>query len=194
MTQAPYRAPDPPPAAPPPSRFFCTWDDAGRQTNVYMAYYAVAASLIVLLVVGSWSRMGALALLATLLAVVLWRRRHPGTPRGLSLRVENGVLGYLPEGARVETWIPLASVRNVELDSKAIQRVTYHQAVGAAMPSSQVSNAVDISRIVLVLDPPESPVPLSRTYASYSLCIERYGKLRLFLRGHGWLPEDERRG
>ena len=33
---------------------------------------------------------------------------------------------------------------------------------------------------------------LTPRYTVYTECTERFGKLRVFLRKHGWLPADER--
>lgn len=87
--------------------------------------------------------------------------------------------------------VALDRVHDIVVDSSEIQRVTYHQAVGDPMPSTKVSGGVSVARLVARLDD-GTTATLTRTATSYSECMETFGKLRVFLRSHGWKPVDER--
>jgi hypothetical protein len=50
---------------------------------------------------------------------------------------------------------------------------------------------VDRTRIVFVLADGRT-IALTEDHLRYSQTNEAFGRMRLFLRKHGWLPEDER--
>jgi len=54
----------------------------------------------------------------------------------------------------------------------------------------QVGSESDVSRILLVTC--DQDIPLTDEYLSSSYTTESFGKMRRFLRSHGWLPEAER--
>ena len=45
---------------------------------------------------------------------------------------------------------------------------------------------------MLSLDGDAPPERLTETWAPVFVCMERFGKVRTFLRAHGWLPLPER--
>jgi hypothetical protein len=178
------------PTRPREPTFFVEWSDAEKQTHPYTAYWALLVGILLFAVMLAVSRVGAVVLAVALVAWFVASRRR-ARPSGVLLQVEDGVLS-IGADAEKPVVIPLASLREVEMDSKAIQRLTMHQEVGAAMPSTRVSGDVDVARIVFVLEAPAPPVRLTETFTSYSICQERFGKVRVFLRAHGWLPVGER--
>ena len=125
--------------------------------------------------------------------LVWWWKRAPKAP-GIVLRVDDGDL--LVRTERSETVLeryPLQDLLDVELDIKTIQRVTDGNSPIPAMRfiDSKVGPEVDTARIVLVARD-RSPLPLSKEYLAHMDATEWLGKIRVFLRKHRWLPEDER--
>ena len=51
---------------------------------------------------------------------------------------------------------------------------------------------LEVARIVVVCDGPDARVRLTEAYAPVFVCMEHFGKVRTFLRRHGWKPADER--
>lgn len=193
MTAAPpYREPAAEARREPPSSLSLEWDDAEDRPNPMRAYLAPTVGGILSVALASVSGTAAAVAAGITASWALWQmsvRRRPGA---LVLRVEGGDL-VVERGPGAEALrVPVASIRDVEVESKAIRRVTYHQAVGAPLPSTNVSGEVDVGRVVLVREGAGAPARLTESYASYSECMLRFGKVRVFLRAHGWLPEGER--
>lgn len=172
-----------------PTTYELSWRDAEDRPNPMRAYAAVVvgSGLAVALTTASWV-LGLLAFVSAV-AYAVWesRRRKPAVVR---LEFVDGVLSVVRPGGTAAR-VSLAALRNVEIDRKSIRRVTYAQDVGAPLPETRLSADVDIARIALVLDG-GATARLTESYASYSECIEQFGKVRVFLRKLGWLPEDER--
>lgn len=190
MPTQPYRELPPSTDKKAPASLACEWRDSERQVQPVGLYYRVALGVMAVGIF--WNLSPVIAALIALGVVVstVWYVQKLNAQRPLKLSVSNGTLFIEAHGAPRVT-LPLGDVREVEMDSKAIQRVTYHQNVGAALPSTNVSGDVDVSRIVFVKED-GARVWLTDSYASYSECLERFGKVRVFLRAHGWLPHDER--
>ncbi len=123
------------------------------------------------------------------LSYASWRRAKRG--EAVLLRVENGVLAIGPVGNETAK-IPLAELTDVALDGKSIQRV---QEGSSAIPAmrfidAKVGPEIDIARIVLVrASLPDFPLTAERV--AHMDATEWLGKIRVFLRKHGWVPEDE---
>jgi hypothetical protein len=134
------------------------------------------------------------ALLAGAAALGVWRwRRAPGVA-GLLLRVENGELVVTDRGARrVVVRTRLVDLRNVTLDTKSIRKVEPGRDVVPAVQfiASQIGPEIDVARIVLDVAG-RSPTRLSESFLAHTDSVDWIGKIRVFLRSHGWLPEDER--
>jgi hypothetical protein len=135
--------------------------------------------------------IGLAALLGSL-GWAVWAARDKGADGGIALEVEADDLLVADGRGVLPRRVALAKVREVEIESKAIRRVAYTQQVGEALPSTRVSGDVDVARIVLVVEGEAQPIRLTEAYESYSNCAECFGKVRVFLRSHGWLPEGER--
>ena len=122
-------------------------------------------------------------------SIYSWRRAK--SDGKIVLRVDDGVLAIGPVGEE-KARIRLADLTDVTLDGKSIQRV---EDGGSAIPAmrfidSKVGPEVDIARIVLVRD--DLPdLPLTEEHVAHMDATEWLGKIRVFLRKHGWVPEDE---
>ncbi len=120
-----------------------------------------------------------------------WSWRRGKTDDRILLRVEDGVLTVGPAG-KATTRVRLADLTDVSLDGKSIQRV---EDGASAIPAlrfidSKVGPEVDVARIVLVRsDLPD--IPLTSEHVAHMEATEWLGKIRVFLRKHGWVPEDE---
>jgi hypothetical protein len=184
---APYRVVAQPPKPTPPSELFCPWQNVEGANN-YLQFVGVILLLLVLVtlavaVVGGW---GLAVVVAGMLGYSRWRTVRP--PAGVTLRVDGGLLVLRDER------VALDDVVDVERDTKQVERVTLQQPVGAPMMSSVVGPSFDAARVVfVVLDGErERRIPLTNEFAPSYHCTEWVGKIRVFLRKHGWMPDDER--
>jgi hypothetical protein len=135
---------------------------------------------------------GLVGLVVSGAAGVWWLRRPPQS--GVVLRVEHGELLVIPRGKKEpKARFKLTNLTNVALDTKTIQRV---EDGGSAIPAmrfadSRVGPELDTARIVLV--PRQgSSLPLTEAHVAHMDATEWLGKIRVFLRKHGWVPADER--
>lgn len=109
---------------------------------------------------------------------------------GAHLRVEARDLFLTLHGDK--PWrVSLGDIVDVELDIKTIQRV---QDGSALIPStmaidSKVGAETDTGRIVLVTK--KRRVHLTDEYVAHMDAVEWMGKIRVFLRKHGWVPDAE---
>ena len=123
-----------------------------------------------------------------------WRGRKKAG--GAVLRVEGEVLSVTVRGGKERNErILLGDLANVTLDIKTIERVTEGDSAIPAMRfiDAKVGPKVDTARIVLV-SASGRQVTLTQDYLAHMSATEWLGKIRVFLRKHGWLPEDEREG
>ncbi len=130
-------------------------------------------------------------------ALGFWRWRRAPEVAGLLLRVEDGVLVVTARGTRtVIARTRLADLRNVSLDTKSIRKVEPGRDVVPAVQfiHSQVGPEIDVARILLETNGPgpRSTIHLTEAFLAHTDSVEWIAKIRLFLRSHGWLPEDER--
>lgn len=190
-THTPYRASAESPDRSAPTALFVAWDDAEEKTNPIKVFYAILFSLLgaALLWAASPTVAVVFAVVVTAGFAVVFRARPP---KGVGLAVHGETLVISRPDEPKPTTVALASVRNVEIERKAIQRVTYQQRISDALPSTELSDDVEVARIVLSLDGDVPPEALTETWAPVFVCMERFGKVRTFLRAHGWLPLPER--
>lgn len=158
-----------------------------RWPQVSLAASAVIAAGIAVAVV---SPTAAWFVFIAGIAWMFWRFRQSPSD-AITLRVDGAML-VIERADHPPRSIRLANVREVEIDRKSIRRVTYHQDVGAVTPHSSLSGDVDVARIAIVLEGETARTLVTESYGSYGECMERFGKVRKFLRTHGWLPIDER--
>ncbi len=190
-----YRSPEPDGArAPVAGHVFHYFPEAEPQRNSVAAVYGLLTPLFVFTFVAIVSGSPWLGLLAAS-AVVGWsfwkRRRQKLVPR-VTFRVEGPLLHLsgpaFPSGHSFE----LRELLEVYLDTKTIRRV---QESPGPVPDLRFIDATvggeqDTSRIALELA--HETLFLTDEHLSHLDASEWFGKLRRFLRKHGWLPEDER--
>lgn len=135
---------------------------------------------------------GLVALVASAGGAVWLRRRRLGQA-GAVLRVRRGSLLVLDgRGGTVRAELPLADLRDVALETKTIQRVTDgHSAIPAMrFADSRVGPEIDTARIVLVGT--SGRLELTDAFGPHMDATEWLGRIRVFLRKHGWVPADEK--
>ena len=124
-------------------------------------------------------------------AVLSWRRTHQG--ESIVFRVDHGALTVTSHGTAILASLPLARVEDVTLDTKAILPATQDTSTAAAgVVQMKARGEVDVARIVLVPGAPGEPLALTKEHASHMDAIDGAGKIRTFLRAHGWVPVGER--
>ncbi len=127
--------------------------------------------------------------------LVLWLRRRTRKRSGAVLRIEEGRLSVLSRDRRRELGtLRLRDVEDVSLEIKKIQRV---QEGDSPIPAvrfldTRVAPEVDTARIVVVGSDGRERIVLTDAYLAHMDATEWLGKIRVFLRKHGWVPEDER--
>jgi hypothetical protein len=174
--------------------------DADRKLAPMRAYFTgalAAAILMILMMLAGLPTAGALAAAAAtgiglVWCVVRWRRAGVETS-GLLLRVEDGHLLLFSNrsGTGLPLRLSLAALETVRLETKTIEKMQ-REVRADGLLGFGATMTVDNSRIVFVLSR-KSPVYLTDEYVSHTDCLEWLGKIRLFLRGNGWVPADERR-
>jgi hypothetical protein len=135
---------------------------------------------------------GLVALVGSAPAAFWWARRKNKNKANVVLRVENGDVVVSNRGGETRTCIALRELRDVALDTRTIQPI---QEGGSAIPAVRITEGrvgpdVDLARIVLVRRD-GTEVPLTKEHGSYMDAIEWLGRMRVFLRSHGWVPADE---
>jgi hypothetical protein len=125
------------------------------------------------------------------LSAAVGRARVAGLDgRHVVLRVERGELSIFG-GERPMLAIALQDLLDVELDTRSIEKLQ-----GQVRPDGVIAAglplALDVARLVLVVSHRDAGIPLSEAYASYGQSLDWMGKVRHFLRRHGWVPQDER--
>lgn len=131
--------------------------------------------------------LGLLAAVATVVGNVMHARRER-VPPTVSLRVVGDEL-LINAAPGQPVRIKLDELRDVEMEGKDIRRRSEREAVGPTIPTT-VSEYGDVARVVFVTT--GARVNLTETWAAHPECSERFRKVRLFLRAHGWLPASER--
>lgn len=132
--------------------------------------------------IGGWLSLG-------LVAFVLWKWRESRKPERIVVSVKDGWVDVSSptQSARFR----LQELCSVELQTRSIEKAYADKMVGTVVVSTGVRPSIDVSRIVLVLDT-DDPLVLGTDYEPNSGVTEWLGKMRVFLRKHGWVPLDER--
>jgi hypothetical protein len=139
--------------------------------------------------------VGLIGMIATAAGLVWWWRRAPNT-QGAVLEVTSGELHVFGRSSKRErTCFRLSELEDVALDIKTIRRV---EDGSSAIPAihvieSRVAPDVDTARIVLIGEGGRR-CTLTDAYLAHMDATEWVGKIRVFLRKHGWTPESEREG
>jgi hypothetical protein len=163
----------------------------------------VAPLLFGLVLVACMARLDWTPLTSALVGAVVTAAALGFATRGMwarqvtRLRVDGHELEVWAPGetsaARGPVRMPLLDLRDVALDTKAIERVIDGPSAIPAMrfADSRVAPPLDVARIVLSFED-GSTVPLSAERLSHLETADVYGKMRVFLRKNGWQPADER--
>ena len=169
-------------------------DTAGR--DGLLALYGLFTVPLMLAVAATWvvGPTGGIAGLIGGSAYSAWRWHTRKRVDGAFLGVQDGVLTVAHPGQGIpDERFRLSDLADVTLDLKTIQRVV--DGAGAIpatrIISSQVAPKIDTARIVLV-DASGHEVRLTKAYLPHLEATDWLGKIRVFLRKQGWVPEDER--
>jgi hypothetical protein len=172
-----------------------TDDTAGRADGMTALFRHVSLPILACMVV-TWlvgPTTGALMLVVAA-AYSAWSWRTRKKRGGALLRVERDVLSVELRGEREHhDRIRLSDLADVVLDTKTIERVVDGTSAipGMRLIDSRVGPKVDTCRIVLV-GTGGREVLLTKDYLPHMHATEWLGKIRTFLRKHGWEPESER--
>lgn len=192
----PYRVADLEAKGPPPPSWFAYRPSTTERRGMPMAILQLIAVPALAATATAWLVGPNAALVALVVSAVglgLWWKRGPMAADARTLFVEDGILVVRgPRGHELRK-MELGDLLQVELDTKTVEMV---QEGGSAIPAvrmleSRVGPKLDRSRIVLALAD-GSVLRLGDEYQSHTTALEWVGKMRVFLRKHGWVPNDER--
>jgi len=188
-----YREPASRPEAelPPRELVYAAEDRADRRRLGTLAIPLVAAPVLALALLSAFvSELLGVAAFAASTAAVVWWWRRAWRPQSIVIRVERSDLQVRIAGS-LRT-MRLDDLVDVALDIKTIQRVVDGNSPIPALrfADTRVGPEVDTARIVLVGR--DEQTPLTEAYLAHMDATEWLGKIRVFLRKHGWLPDDER--
>jgi hypothetical protein len=206
---APYRRASQTAGDAAPSEFVYRFRKADRLVTVTRAVAQVglvgALLIVVSHIVGFESVTPLLVVGTVVLGTILWRRAA-NTPFCVILRVEDRVVDVSrrasrtslhPASARATTTllrVGIERIAHVGLDTKTIRRVQQGNAITPALRfiDLTVGPEFDVARIFFDVDGIAAPLHLTDAYLAHLESVEWLGKMRSFLRSHGWVPEDER--
>jgi hypothetical protein len=190
-------APVEPKEGPPRELVYIPVDADQRHRSSIAVFQIFSLPLITAVVVtmAAGPNAGGIALVLAAGFAIWWMKKTPNGDRFV-LAVESGEL-VVRRGSSTEPLerFALDDLVNVSLDSKIIQRVLEGSSAIPAVRfiNTHVAPESTTSRVILVgRDRPF--VPLGQTYLAHMEATEWLGKIRVFLRRHGWVPEDERDG
>lgn len=123
----------------------------------------------------------------------IWVWRSARRVRSVRIGVDRGDVLVSPGLSRAPALrLPLVELQEVELETTSIRKARTEMRLGLVVPDPTPSLVVDESRIVLDFGEAGGRFPLLDEFSSSSDVVLRAGKLRVFLRSHGWLPQSER--
>jgi hypothetical protein len=187
-----------PEARPPRELVYEAIDESARRADGLSALFRHFSLPFLLAMLVAWLAGPAAATAALVGAAAYsawsWRSRKRGG--GAVLTVDRDVLAIeLRDKRPTCDRVRLGDLADVALQIKTIERVTDGGSVIPAVRfiDSKVGPKVDTARIVLVRASGQE-VPLTSEYLPHMHATEWMGRIRTFLRKHGWVPEDEREG
>lgn len=189
-----YREPAPSPGeAPPAELLYPAVDRERRRFTAVAAFQLVTLPVAVaaLLSLFATPAVALFGLVGAAVLVALWWRGGDGT--GVLLRVDGDELSVLVGRAKSpKARLRLGDLSDVTLDTRTIRPLMEGDSPipGLRFVNSQALPEVDQKRIVLAAKSGE--VPLTETYQANVEATEWFGRIRVFLRKHGWVPESER--
>ena len=176
---------------PPSELVYSAVDRADRQRVGMLVFQLGGVGILVVSVLSAFAtpELG-LAGLAVSTGAIVWWWRRARSARLIVLRVERDELHVRLGGS--SRMMRLGDLVDVALDIKTIQRVVDGDSAIPALrfADSRIAPEVDTARIVLV--GAEGQVPLTKEYVAHMDATEWLSKSRVFLRKHGWVPDDER--
>ena len=138
--------------------------------------------------------VGAMAGLVVSVVVAFWTWRARKRVGGAVLSVEGDLLTVAIRDPQTSyERFRLADLANVTLNLKTIERVIDGDGVIPAtrLVNPKVAPKLDTAQVVLV-DASGREVRLAEDYLPHFEATDWLGRIRVFLRKHGWVPEDER--
>jgi hypothetical protein len=192
---SPYRAPD----AIPDARAELVYVAADRERHAAPTRTAMQIGILggvsgVVAAAAGFPSVGA-AVLGVATAMGIWRWRRAPEVAGIAILVERGDVRVTNRATKKTlVSVRLVNLLDVALDTKSIRKVVPGK---DAIPALQFLNTsvgpeVDVARIVFHLADEQEPVRLSDQFLAHMDAVEWVGKIRSFLRNHGWVPADER--
>jgi len=177
-----------------PENELAYFPEADRHTSPVGAVYGLLMPLLVAVTATAISQSPALGLGAgvAVLVWVFWRRRRAKVLPRATLRVEGGLLELNGPAFGPPVIVDLKDLLDVYLDTKTIRRVQDGPSIIPAVRllNQMVGGEQDTARIALELR--HETFFLTQERSSHLDANEWFGKIRRFLRQHGWIPEDER--
>ncbi|HEY8077099.1 MAG TPA: hypothetical protein VIF62_23395 [Labilithrix sp.] len=175
------------------STLVVTTDEAERHVGParrFLQVFLVSSLLGSGLVMSGWGVAGvAVGVGGFAWAIARARKKQPQS--GHELEVRNEAVDLRVRGVSI-AHIALAKLDDVRLDTKTFRRGS---GVGAASDlefhGKRDAMEASLARIVLV-DHHERETALGEEWLAHVDAIEWLGKIRKFLRAHGWVPADER--
>jgi hypothetical protein len=191
LPNAPFREPAPPPQRTPPDALVFESPGAEQRLLSLRLAFSLACVGVVAVVVASETEAPVitLAVLVFSVASIAAQARRARRAPLLRLRVKDGSL-WIEATAAPPARVALDTLREVEIEGKEARGRRHRGEAGPTIPTT-VSEYGGVSRIVLVSEG-GARTPLTPNYETYSACTERFGKVRVFLRAHGWQPAGER--
>jgi hypothetical protein len=185
-----------PEVRPPTGFFYDAVDETAGRADGMIAFVRHFSPPVLVSMPVAWvaGEIGGFAALAGAAGYSVWSWRARKRRGGAVLRVQRDVLAVEILGKHpFHDRLRLSSLADVVLDIKTIERVMDG---GSAIPAMRlidptVNPKVDTARIVLSLAGGRE-IPLTKDYLPHMHATEWLGKIRTFLRKHGWVPDDER--
>jgi hypothetical protein len=189
-----YRVPAPPVKQAAPPDFLYSVRSRGRRWITSVAAFQILSFSLAAGALFSAVATPAVGLVAMVATAVLTYRWARGTrEEGVLLSVQGNELRVLsPRSKNVRARMLLIDLADVTLDTRTVHPTMEGNSPipGLRLLTAQPLPEVDEKRIVLVSK--SAQVPLTEAYLATVDVTEAFGKIRVFLRKHGWLPEDER--
>jgi hypothetical protein len=189
-----YRSDEPTRVRSVPSTLECSLRDGDKNRWIRSIYVKLSITIIACTFLGV--RGAHLTTIPVALLGLVWAfhdfRNRKGT--GVSLRVVRDQLHVERRANGTSFELPMHELLDVRFDTKSIQKnLNMARADGVNTVfgmSSSHAIGLDVSRIEMVTR--DESILLGEEFISHSMCADALRSIRLFLRAHGWKPEDER--
>jgi len=177
-----------------PENELAYFPETDRHTSPIGAFYALLLPVFAFAAAAAISQSAPVGLAAAVAAVVWsrWRHRRAKVLPRATFRVEGEQLELNGPAFGPPFVVDLKDLLDVYLDTKTIRRVQDGPSIipAVSLLNRTVSGEQDTARIALELR--NETFFLTQERSSHLDANEWFGKIRVFLRKHGWVPEDER--